>query len=91
MTHYAAYQGNKKVNGIIHIHHAKLWNKHLNVLPTTNPKTQYGTVAMAQEVKTFSREGHKIIIMAGHSDGILFLGKSLETAGAAYLELLKNI
>ena len=90
MTHYAVYRGNHKVNGIIHIHHEKLWNKNLNILPTTNPKTQYGTVAMAKEVELYSKEGHKVIIMAGHKDGILFLGEDLESAGLAYLDLLKN-
>jgi ribulose-5-phosphate 4-epimerase/fuculose-1-phosphate aldolase len=91
MTHYAAYKGNNKVKGIIHIHHAKLWHKYINTLPTTNFKTEYGTEEIANEVEAFSIKGHKIIIMAGHKDGILILGESLEDAGMAYLELIKNL
>ena len=62
MTHYAAYRGNHRVNGIIHIHHEKLWNKNLNILPTTNPKTQYAQLQWLKRWNSIQKKGIKLLL-----------------------------
>ncbi len=84
LTHGAIYQIMPSVQGIIHVHHAKLWKSLLNKAPTTSPTVPYGTPEMAMEMKRLTRESSliddKILAMAGHEDGVVAFGNSLEEA-----------
>lgn len=93
MTHGVTYTLNNQINAVVHIHHAELWHKYINVLPTTNKDVEYGTPAMAREIirlyqhDTFSSQ--KIMVMAGHQDGLLSFGNTLEEAVNLFLNLNK--
>lgn len=85
LTHAAIYEANPQVNGVIHIHQRQLWNQLLNKVPTTNPKVPYGTPEMAEEIirlcQQDSLKEQKILVMAGHEEGIITFGKALNEAG----------
>ena len=92
LTHAVIYECDKKVNAIIHIHNTKLWNELMNKVPTTNKDVEYGTPAMAMEMKRLFNETdlskQKILVMAGHQDGIISFGKDLNEAGNQLLKLV---
>ena len=92
LTHAVIYECDKKVNAIIHIHNTKLWNQLMNKVPTTNKDVEYGTPAMAMEMKRLYKEtnlrNEKILVMAGHQDGIISFGKDLNEAGNQLLKLV---
>ncbi len=87
MSHAAVYQSNKEVNAVIHIHHEKLWEKLLDVLPTTNKKAKFGTPEIAFEIARLSKTDSGIIVMGGHPEGIISYSKNVEEA---YQLLLKQ-
>jgi len=84
LTHAAVYESNNFANVVIHIHNKSLWKKLLNVLPATSPEIEYGTPAMAEEVKRLFKETDliekKMFVMAGHEEGIISFGNNLEEA-----------
>lgn len=92
LTHAAIYNANKNINGVIHIHHKLLWNKLLNIAPTTSPEIAYGTVEMADEIsKIAKRTSNKLIVLGGHEDGIITFGASLNESCGIIKEEYLNI
>lgn len=91
LTHAAIYQLSNKIGAVIHIHNKPLWEKHKNILPTTNPQIEYGTPEMAAEVhrlfETTENKTTGVLIMGGHEDGIISWAATFEPAFA----LLKNL
>jgi L-ribulose-5-phosphate 4-epimerase len=85
LTHAAVYEANKDINAVIHIHSKSLWNRLLQIIPTTSPTVEYGTPQMAMEIHRLFKETNlnskKILVMAGHEEGIISFGKDLEEAG----------
>ena len=79
LSHAAAYESNKKINAVIHIHSKELWDKLINKVPTTNKEISYGSPHMAYEIKKLANKTN-IIVMAGHEEGILVFGKDLNEA-----------
>jgi L-ribulose-5-phosphate 4-epimerase len=94
MTHAAIYEADADVNSIIHIHHLKLWEKLLNKVPTTKKDVPYGTPEMAYEIFRLFKESkvksEKIIIMAGHEEGIIFFGDTIESLKEKVKETLSK-
>ena len=92
LTHAVIYECDKNVNAIIHIHNSKMWNQLMNKVPTTNKDVEYGTPAMAMEMKRLYKEtnlrNEEILVMAGHQDGIISFGKDLNEAGNQLLKLV---
>lgn len=90
LTHGAIYSRAAWVRAVIHVHHDRLWRQLFRQLPTTPGNARYGTPAMAKAVqKLLSRfEPSKtgIIIMGGHTGGILAFGSTLESAGEMLLK-----
>ncbi|MBT9311517.1 class II aldolase/adducin family protein [Leptothoe kymatousa] len=84
LTHGSIYQLMPAVQGIIHVHHKGLWQTLLNQVPTTLPTVPYGTPEMAMEMERLTQESSllddKIFVMAGHEDGVVTFGESLEVA-----------
>lgn len=82
MTHAAVYQGDASIQAVIHIHDKPSWEMFQFKYPTTAADITYGTPAMAYAVKHLVREiGHTgLIIMAGHEEGIIAFGPSLQVA-----------
>ena len=92
LTHAMIYEQASDVHAVIHVHHFKTWEKLLNTLPATAENIEYGTPEMANEItRLFSEQKlsqHKIFAMAGHTGGIVSLGKDL---GQAAEVLLNNL
>jgi len=90
LTHGAIYQSSKEAKAVIHIHNLKMWNKLKGRLPTTAKNISYGTPAMAKAVKRLFRASNakieKIMVMGGHSGGIIAFGKNLNEAGKILLK-----
>ena len=91
MTHAAIYELNESINAVVHVHSRQLWDALRDQLPTTNPEVPYGTPEMAAEFgrlyadTSFARDG--VAVMAGHDEGILSFGTSLEEAAIRILNL----
>lgn len=92
MTHAAVYEADTSINAIIHIHNPKLWKVLMDKVPTTKKEVPYGTPEMANEIFRLFKETNikeeKIIVMAGHDDGIISFGKDLKEAGKILLNFL---
>ena len=84
LTHAALYQREKEIQAIIHVHNLPLWQRYQNHLPTTAAEVPYGTPAMAYEMWRLLDESdlprQRILIMAGHEEGVLVFGPTLESA-----------
>jgi L-ribulose-5-phosphate 4-epimerase len=85
MTHAVIYQALPEINSVFHIHSIENWKKLLNIIPTTSDKAEYGTPEMAYEIMRLLKETDlrqkKILVMAGHEEGILSFGTTIIQAG----------
>lgn len=95
LTHAAIYTYNTSVGGVIHVHNHQLWQQLLYSVPTTREEIPYGTPEMAQEIwRLFDYEDlmhHGILVTAGHQDGVIAVGKTLEAAAQILLHYYKAI
>ena len=86
------YNYDQKINAVIHIHNSELWSKFMNKIPTTKKSVPYGTPEMAYEIgrlfKEDSLKEEKVLVMAGHEDGIISFGNDLEDAFKSLSKLL---
>lgn len=93
LTHAAIYLASPDVNAIVHVHSRPLWNKLMNVVPTSSPVVEYGTPEMALEIERLFHETDlkekKILVMAGHEEGLISFGKNMEEAGNIMLSHLR--
>ncbi len=91
LTHAALYALSADINAVVHAHSAALWQRHVHALPTSDEAVAYGTPAMALEFERLWRSSAfadvGIAIMAGHDEGIVSIGASLEEAARRMLEL----
>lgn len=95
MTHAALYEIDDAIHAVVHVHSAPLWQRHLQVLPTTGAEVSYGTPEMAEEFRrlyretAFAKEG--IAVMAGHDEGIIATGRDLPQAARRILRLHEQL
>ncbi len=94
MSHAVIYQECPEIQGIMHVHHARLWEKLLRKIPTTDASATYGSPEMAYSIiellqKTDLRK-QKIFVMEGHPEGIFAFGESLYEAGNTLLNFLQS-
>jgi len=93
MSHAVIYRECPEINGVIHIHHFKLWQALLHRVPTTPLSATYGTPEMAWSIIDLLKEtalpNLRIFVMEGHEEGIFAFGETLEAAAAVILEHLK--
>ncbi len=92
MSHAVIYQTCPEINGVMHVHHIKLWKKLLHKVPTTNASATYGSPEMAYSIiellqKTDLRQ-QRIFVMEGHPEGIFTFGESLAKASEVLLRFL---
>ena len=84
MTHGAVYQSCREINCVIHIHSKKIFDGMLrDNYPSTQKEAEYGTPEIALAIgscvkNTGKNEGQ--IALAGHDEGILTYGTSIEKA-----------
>jgi L-ribulose-5-phosphate 4-epimerase len=92
LTHALLYECDKDINAVFHVHHAGIWKKLLRVVPTTKATIEYGTIEMAREVRRLFKDTSlpldKIFVMAGHEEGIVTFGKTMDEAGEKLLNEL---
>jgi L-ribulose-5-phosphate 4-epimerase len=91
MSHYTVYKTIAKAEAVVHIHNLSLWDKYLNVLPTTAGEVSYGTPEMAYEIERILKlpetKIKRAAVMGGHKEGIISYGISVEEAVKAMIEL----
>lgn len=84
MTHGMIYQLHPDIQGVIHVHHSRLWEKMLDNVPTTNQNVAYGTPEMAKEICRLWHDDflqtQGVVVMAGHAEGIFTFGRDLSQA-----------
>ena len=89
LTHAAIYALSPEIRAVVHVHTFKGWLMLLNKVPTSDPKVSYGTPAMAYEIFRLYRESslrlEKIIVMAGHREGIISFGAGINEAVSTLL------
>lgn len=93
LSHAVIYETAGDVNAVIHVHSRKYWNALINREPSTSVEVEYGTPAMASEIKKVMKQHHLygrgLIVMGGHEEGIICFGKDLRDAGTVILDNLK--
>ena len=94
LTHAALYALDPSIRAVVHIHSRQLWERCRDELPTTRPEVSYGTPEMAHEFERLWRETdfatRGLAVMAGHADGLVSIGESLELAAEAMLALYRS-
>lgn len=90
LTHALLYECSEKIQAIFHIHDKTIWQGMLNSkMPATSADVPYGTVAMASAVhELVGTQSFGSFAMAGHEDGVVAWGESLDQAGAEILKLV---
>ncbi len=90
LSHAAIYECSQETNAVIHIHNFNMWEKLIHNVPTTREEIPYGTPEMAIEIKRLFKSTNvkteKIISMAGHQEGIIAFGNTLDEAGEILLK-----
>lgn len=91
LTHFAIYSTSSQVNFIFHVHHKNLWEYMIkNDYPATGENLSYGTLEMANAMKTLITKNSGIFVMKGHQDGVIAYGDTAEETGKIILDVLKK-
>jgi len=93
LTHGAVYDLDASIGAVFHAHSPAIWRaREALALPTTCAEVPYGTDAMAEEMQRLWRDTdvstRKVLAMAGHEDGVLAIGESVDAAGQALVSTL---
>jgi methylthioribose-1-phosphate isomerase len=92
LTHAMVYDVFPEADAVVHVHNAEHWNRLKGVVPTTDESVPYGTPEMAAEIDRLARTSDlrtvRVLVMAGHEDGILSFGATLADAVAVMCEKL---
>ena len=92
LTHAMFYRLNPEIQCVIHVHSPKLWHFGLkHSFPATHADIAYGTTQMANEIERLYQSSQlkcsRTLVMAGHEDGVICFGNSIDLAGQALLQL----
>ncbi len=92
LTHSMFYELDSSIECVIHVHSPELWMFGLqNEYSCTDKNVEYGTQAMASEIARLYHSGkllqHKTLVMAGHEDGVICFGNSVNQAAMALIDL----
>jgi ribulose-5-phosphate 4-epimerase/fuculose-1-phosphate aldolase len=94
LTHAAIYELDPGIGGIAHVHSAELWARLIDRIPTTSAHVPYGTPEMAHEFERLYRQtglaDTGVAVMAGHDEGIVGFGSSIEEATGRVLALIER-
>ena len=92
LSHAAVYRAAPSAGAVVHVHHLGLWEQLYGVLPTTDPKAEAGTPAMAWAIEELFRRGGVreagLFVMGGHREGLMAFGETLDEAGSHVIEVL---
>jgi len=80
LTHAAVYDADPALNCVVHVHCPEVWSCAQRLrIPIVEDRIPYGTPEMASAVAALVRhKTHSLIAMAGHPDGIVAYGESIE-------------
>lgn len=85
MTHAVIYNLVPEARAVIHVHSKRLWTRFLHRVPTTPADVPYGTPEMCAAVGELLAEATPrrsgLFVMAGHEEGLVTFGESLQEAG----------
>lgn len=92
LTHAMIYQLSASIQCVIHVHDPRLWQFGLDKgLPSTDKSVAYGTPDMATEVARLYRheklKQQRMLVMAGHEDGLICFADSIDRAGQVLIDL----
>ncbi|MDH3429407.1 MAG: class II aldolase/adducin family protein [Gammaproteobacteria bacterium] len=91
LTHAALYQLDSEINAVVHVHSLRLWEELRGHVATTSVNVAYGTPQMAHEFARLYRDTDfptsGIAVMAGHEEGIVSIGRTLEQAALRVLSI----
>jgi len=90
MSHAAVYQTIPEVQFVFHIHSMELWERYLNVLPTTSLEATYGTPEMAYSIIDLiskEKKANGILVMGGHQEGLIASGRNGKEAMEEILKI----
>jgi ribulose-5-phosphate 4-epimerase/fuculose-1-phosphate aldolase len=94
MTHATIYSLDPSINAVVHIHSAYLWVRLSDSLPATDAEVAYGTPEMAEEFERLYRNTEfpttGVAVMAGHEEGLISIGQSLQEAANRVLALVSS-
>jgi len=91
MTHAAVYALDPGIGAVVHVHNRTMWARYRDRLPTTADDIEYGTPEMAREFARLYAEtdfpASGVAVMAGHEEGLIGFGTTLEEAATRMLRL----
>jgi len=94
LTHAALYELDSNINAVVHVHSRRLWEQLLGRAATTSENVAYGTPQMAHEFARLYRDTDfttsGIAVMAGHAEGIVSIGRTLEQAAMRILSIAED-
>jgi ribulose-5-phosphate 4-epimerase/fuculose-1-phosphate aldolase len=91
LSHAAVYRSSPQVRAVIHVHHFKLWERLFGKAPTTDPRAEAGTPAIAKAIEDLFRAGPvDLFVMGGHHEGVMAVGTNMGEAGAWLLAALEQ-
>lgn len=90
LTHAALYEANPGIQSVLHVHSPDIWQHASRLgLPATAPGIAYGTQDMALAAAGLIDSCQpRVIVMAGHRDGVLATGTAVE---AVAQELIRTL
>ena len=91
LTHAAIYRLDPEIQCVLHVHESRMWQFAMqHELPRTDADVEYGTPEMAAEILRLYQSGQfdreRVLVMAGHQDGVISFGDSIDDAGCAMLD-----
>ena len=90
LSHAAIYESCPEANAVIHAHSPKMWKSLLGKVPETGKHADCGTPELAEEIFRLFRETNvrdeKIIVTAGHEEGMISFGRNPGEAGRILLK-----
>ena len=78
LSHAAVYEADPAAGAVVHVHHIGMWEALYGVVPTTDPRAEAGTPAMAAAVAALVRAGVPggLFVMGGHREGLMAFGRT---------------
>jgi len=95
LTHAMIYDLDDEARVVLHVHSPDIWKSAAaQNIPLTGASIEYGTPAMAQEVRRLFNETSVrqsgIFAMGGHEDGVVSFGHTVEQAAHVLLRALNE-
>lgn len=95
MTHGAIYAARPDIRCVIHVHSRRMFDRLLEQgAPSTPSDVPYGTPTMAYAVQSIARAHNPppaLLVMAGHDEGLVSFGTTVDSALTLLLEVFNTL